>query len=153
MSIADLRQLSPSFEWERFMSGVGIQAAVSLNVSEPEFVRQMQSILESTSLADLKVYLRWRGMNSAALFMPKRIDDEAFHFYGQILSGQKEQQPRWRRCVAATDGDLGEALGKVFVERAFPRESKEHTLQLVQAIERALEQDIKTLSWMTDATK
>ena len=153
MSTDEFRRLSPSFKWADFMAGIGLQSVQSLNVSEPDFIRQMQSVLKSTSMADLKVYLRWRVMNSAALIAAKKIDEEAFRFYGQILSGQKEQQPRWRRCVGATDGDLGEALGKAFVARVFPEESKQRTLQLVNALEKALQQDIRTLPWMTEATK
>ena len=80
-------------------------------------------------------------------------DEETFAFYGKTLTGAKEQRPRWKRCVDATDGDLGEALGKVYVERTFGAEGKARTLQMVQAIEAALGTDIKEISWMSDETK
>jgi endothelin-converting enzyme/putative endopeptidase len=97
--------------------------------------------------------LRWRAISAQPLFLPHKIDEEVFHFYGQVLSGQKEQQPRWRRCVTATDSDLGEALGRAFVERTFGAEGKERTLVMVNALERSLERDITDLPWMTEATK
>ena len=153
MSLKELQALSPVFNWTSFMSEVGLPGLSSINVSEPEVVRQMQALLASTSLDEIKIYLRWRVMNAAALFLPKQIDEEVFHFYGQVLSGQQEEQDRWKRCVIATDGDLGEALGQVFVHDTFNAQSKERTLKMVEALERSLGRDITDLPWMTEATK
>ena len=152
-SMADLQRMVPGFDWNKFVAEVGLERVSSLDDSEPEFVRQFQSMLSATSLEDLKVYLRWRVMNGQGLFLPHKIDAEVFHFYGQVLSGQEKQQPRWKRCVNATDGAVGDALGQAFVERTFGAEGKERTLKLVNAVERSLESDIKDLPWMTDATK
>jgi putative endopeptidase len=153
MSMDELQALNPAFDWSRFTEQVGLPRVSSLNVTEPEFIRQLQTILKTTSLTDIEIYLRWRLINTATLIVPKKIDQEAFHFYGQVLAGQKEQEPRWKRCVRATDGDLGEALGRAFVERAFSTESKQRTLQLVTDLENALQQDITDLPWMTEPTK
>jgi putative endopeptidase len=153
MSVNELTALGPGFDWKAFLGDSGLSRVSSLNVAEPDFVRQMQTLISSSSLDDLKVYLRWRVMSSPSLFLPNNIDQEVFHFYGQALAGQKEQQPRWKRCVISTDGDLGEALGKAFVERAFGAEGKERTLQMVNALEQSLERDIVGLPWMTEATK
>ncbi len=152
MSMKELQALSPSFDWAKFIGDIGPSVS-ELNVSQPEFVRQMQALLTSTSLDDIRVYLRWQVISAQPLFLPKKFDDEVFNFYGRILAGQKEQQPRWRRCVISVDGDLGEALGQAFVERAFGADSKERTLQLVKGVEKALEKDIADLPWMTEATK
>jgi len=153
MSMKELQAMSPSFDWSKFMDALGLAQVSSLNVSEPEFVRQMQMNLASSSLDDIKVYLRWRVVSAQPLFLPKRFDEEAFNFYNRILAGQKEQRVRWKRCVSSTDADLGEALGQVFVERAFGAEGKERTLRMVEALEKALQRDITDLPWMTEATK
>lgn len=152
-SVKELQLLTPSFDWSRFLNAAGAGPLSSLNDAEPEFVQQMQTLIASTKLDDIKVYLRWSVINAQAELLPKAIDDEAFNFYGRVLTGRKEQQPRWKRCVDSTDANLGEALGQVYVERAFGSDSKEHTLQMVAAIEKALQRDITDLPWMTDATK
>jgi putative endopeptidase len=153
MNLSELQSMSPAFDWNKFIKDVGLAQRPSLDVAEPDYVRNFQSIVSSTSLEDIKVYLRWRTISTQTLFLPKKIDQEVFHFYGQLLAGQQEQQPRWRRCVASTDNDLGDALGQAFVERAFGAEGKERTLRMVNALEGALEKDITDLPWMTEATK
>ena len=153
MSVEELQAISPAFEWTKFIPEIGLTHLTSLDVSEPEYIRELQTILTSTSLDDIKVYLRWRVMGSQPLYLPSNIDREVFHFYGQVLAGQQEQQARWRRCVSATDNDLGEALGQAYVERTFGVEGKERTLRMVNAVERALERDINDLPWMTETTK
>jgi putative endopeptidase len=152
-SVKDLQLLSPAFDWSKFLDAAGAGPVSNLNDSEPEFVRQMQALIAATSLDDMKVYLRWWVMSAQPLFLPKNIDDEAFNFYGRILTGRKEQRPRWQRCVDSTDASLGEALGEAYVERAFGGTSKERTLQMVNAIEKALQRDISNLPWMTETTK
>jgi endothelin-converting enzyme/putative endopeptidase len=152
-SVKDLQVLSPAFDWSKFLDAAGAGQVTSLNNSEPEFVRQMQKVIASTSLDDIKVYLRWWVMSAQTLFLPKKIDEEAFDFYGRILTGRKEQRPRWKRCVDSTDASIGEALGQAYVERAFGGNSKERTLQMVAAIEKALQRDIADLPWMTETTK
>jgi putative endopeptidase len=152
-SVKDLQSLSPTFDWSKFLDAAGAGQVSSVNDSEPEFVRQMQMLIASTSLNDIKVYLRWWVMSSQTLFLPKNVDAEAFNFYGRFLTGRKEQRPRWKRCVDSTDASLGEALGQAYVERAFGGDSKERTLQMVAAIEKALQRDISDLPWMTETTK
>jgi putative endopeptidase len=153
MSVAALQQLNPSFDWPTFLRAVGVPQITSLNVAEPEFIRHMESLLNKTSLEDLKTHMRWQVLQAQPQFLPKAFDDESFDFNRRILAGQRQQAPRWRRCVISTDGDLGEAVGQGFVARAFPPESKERTLKLVMAIESALERDINEIPWMTDVTK
>jgi endothelin-converting enzyme/putative endopeptidase len=104
-------------------------------------------------LEDWKTYLTWHVLHSEAPMLPIAFVKENFSFYGQALTGAKEQRPRWKRCVDFTDNQLGEALGRKFVERTFGAEGKERTLKMVDALEKSLGQDIQTLSWMTPATK
>src|SRR5262249_8825015 len=123
------------------------------NVAVPNFFRTLESMMVQTSLADIKAYLRWQLLHSASYLLSAPILNEDFHFYGQILSGTKELEPRWKRCVRATDKDLGFALGEAYVSAAFGPEQKARTLKMVQEIEGALNTDIGGLSWMTPATK
>ncbi len=95
-------------------------------------------VLKNTSLADLKTYLRWHLLHSEAPLLAKPFLDENFHFYSQILTGATQLEPRWKRCVEATDADLGFALGQKYVEQAFPPEAKARVLGMVQEIEKML---------------
>ena len=153
MSLSDLQAMTPSFDWKQFLGELELSQVSSLNVSQPDFVQEMEKLIAASSLADVKVYLRWRLIGAQPQFLPKKIYDETFDFYSRTLAGQKEPEARWKRCVTSTDGDLGEALGQAFVERAFGAEGKERTLRMVNALEKALERDIADLPWMTETTK
>src|SRR5262249_12874111 len=114
---------------------------------------KVSPVVESVSLDDWKTYLHWHIVRAAAPMLSNPFVKENFSFYGQYLSGQKVLQPRWKRCVQATDGLLGEALGKPYVNKTFSAEGKERMLKMVAALEEALGQDIQDLDWMTAETK
>jgi predicted metalloendopeptidase len=99
------------------------------------------------------VYLRWQVIHRSSPYLSKAFVDENFDFFAHTLAGAEQQQPRWRRCVRAADRDLGEALGQAYVDRAFPPASKARTLEMVHAVEQALQEDIDGLSWMSPATR
>ncbi|HEY6250143.1 MAG TPA: M13 family metallopeptidase [Candidatus Angelobacter sp.] len=151
----ELQALSPSFSWPKYAVDVNAPAFTSLNVVSPDFFKAMEQELHDATLDDLKTYLRWHVVHDAAgrNVLPDAFVNENFNFYGKTLRGAKELQARWKRCVAATDRDLGEALGQAYVAKTFPPEAKERTLKMVNALEDALRQDITSLPWMTDATK
>ncbi|MGC2743749.1 MAG: M13 family metallopeptidase [Candidatus Angelobacter sp.] len=153
MPVTDWQSLAPSFSVTRYLTSVGAPAMDSLNVVEPNFFKALDAELKSASMDDLKTYLRWHLVHSQAESLPKAFQDENFNFYGKTLRGTKELQPRWKRCVAAVDGDLGEALGRVFVEKYYPPEAKARTLKMVNQLEAALHQDITELPWMSEVTK
>ena len=113
----------------------------------------MNDQISSVSLDDWKVYLRWRTIDNYAPSLSKAFVDEDFQFNGTYMSGQKEIEPRWKRCVQSTDQKLGMALGQLYVDKTFGPEGKERTLKMVQAIETAMHQDIGQLTWMSDTTK
>ncbi|MFZ0684028.1 MAG: M13 family metallopeptidase, partial [Terriglobales bacterium] len=100
-----------------------------------------------------KVYLRWKAINDYAPTLSKAFVEEDFNFNGKYLSGQQEMEPRWKRCVKATDANLGMALGKLYVDRTFGADGKERTLKMVKGIEKAMREDIGQLPWMSDTTK
>jgi putative endopeptidase len=154
MSLADFEKLIPAINWNQFLTDIGTPPVTELNVTYPPFFKGLNELLDSTSLDTIKLYLEWQLINQTpSTALPQAFDDEHFNFYGKILRGQPEQQPRWKRCVQSTDGALGEALGQVYVAKAFPPSSKAATLQMVKDIESAMDSDIDTLTWMSPETK
>lgn len=153
MTVAELKSLCPFLDWPKFFAALKTPSIQSLNVAEPVFFRTVESVVVQTSLDNLKTYLRWHYVNAQALLLSKPFVDENFAFFGQTLTGAKELQPRWKRCVQYTDASLGEALGQKYVEETFGAEGKARTLAMVKAIEKAMDTDLKDLSWMTPDTK
>ncbi len=153
ISVKDLAALSPSIDWPNYFAAMGAPSFTDLNVSVPEFFKALDVVLKNSSVAELKTYLRWHLLHSEAPFLAKAFVDENFRFFGQTLTGATELEPRWKRCVEATDGDLGFALGQKYAEQAFPPEAKARVLAMVQEIEKMLGEDIQSLDWMTPATK
>jgi len=153
MSTKELAALNPAFNWQVYLSEIGTPPVESLNVAEPDFFKQFDATLKSTSLDDLKTYLRWHVVHSNAPMLPAAFVNENFNFFSKTLQGTKELPPRWKRCVRAATGDLGEAIGQKYVEATFGPEGKARTLKMVNVLEAALGQDIQTLSWMGDDTK
>ena len=123
-----------------------------MNVRNPEFFKQLNDLLKAESLDALKTYASWHLLNSSATWLSQPYVDARFHFR-QYLTGQKENQPRWKRCVELTDGSLGEALGQKYVDLTFGADGKARMLKMVHELESALGDDIQGLAWMSDATK
>jgi endothelin-converting enzyme/putative endopeptidase len=153
MSLAQIRELTPSIEWEAYLKAVNAPASDHYIVTSPDFFRALEKLLTEHPLEHWKTYMRWQAIHQAAPYLTKAIADENFDFFDHILAGQEQQLPRWRRCVHHADHDLGEALGQAYVDRAFPPASRARTLEMVHAIERAMNEDIETVKWMTPATK
>jgi endothelin-converting enzyme/putative endopeptidase len=149
----ELQALDPDFRWDRYLTGSGAPAFQSVNVASPDYFKAVNAAIARASLEDWKTYLTWHLAHSEIPFLPTRFVDENFGFYGQTLTGVKELRPRWKRCVDYTDNQLGEALGRKFVERTFGAEGKQRTLNMVDALEKALGQDLQAVSWMTPATR
>jgi endothelin-converting enzyme/putative endopeptidase len=149
----DLAALAPSFQWARYFTGSGAPGFQSVVVSWPDFFKAIDQQIQKASLDDWKIYLRWHLIHAEAVLLPAAFLKENFEFYGKTLTGQKEMRARWKRCVDFTDNQLGEALGKAYVQKTFGAEGKERTLKMVHALETALGQDIEKLSWMTPETK
>jgi endothelin-converting enzyme/putative endopeptidase len=153
MSNQELVALNTDFNWNSYFDGVGAPKFDSLNVVEPDFVKNMQSVLDEHSLDDWKTYLRWHVVHAGAPMLSAAFVNENFEFFNKTLQGTKELRPRWKRCVANADGDLGEAIGQIYVQQNFGGDSKTRMLALVGALEKALGQDIQSLTWMGDETK
>ncbi len=144
MPVAQLATLTPAISWSQFFEHTGAPPITDLNVANPDFFKGLNSLLASTDLDTVKTYLRWQLVNSLPdITLPEKMDAESFDFYGRKLRGQPEQEARWKRCVNATDGALGEAVGKVYVEKEFPPSSKAATMQMVDDIEGAMDKDYR----------
>ena len=148
-----LRALSPNFDWDNYLNIAGEAGVADLNVTEPAFFTQLNSELQSRSLADWKTYLRWHQIHSAAPYLSMPFVKTNFEFYGKYLRGAKEMQPRWKRCVQYVDRDLGEVLGQVFVQKTFGPDVKQRTLDMTRRIEAAMQTEIQQLPWMSAQTK
>jgi putative endopeptidase len=153
LSAAELSALTPAFSWDEYLKDVASPSTEHYLVATPDFFKSVNRIITDTPLDQLKVYLRWQLVHASSALLSEPFVQERFDFYGRKLVGQKEMRPRWKRCVAGADRDLGEALGQAYVDRAFGADGKERTLKLVHALETAFGSDIQQLDWMTPATK
>lgn len=153
MSISQLQALTPNFSWQSYFHEIGAPSMDSVDVVAPKFFEAVNQDLKSVSLDDWKIYLRWRLIDATAHWLSQPFVDENFNFKGTILQGTKENLPRWQRCVAATDDQLGEALGQLYVKEYFPPEAKARALKMVNDLIGALRDDLQTLPWMGPATR
>ncbi|MGB8523606.1 MAG: M13 family metallopeptidase [Candidatus Acidiferrales bacterium] len=153
MNLDEVQKLTPDFNWAEYFKVLKVAPSVAINVDQPKFMQEFQRQLQQTSIADWKTYLTWQVLNAAASSLSAPFVQEDFAFYQQYLQGATEMKPRWKRCVEATDGALGEALGKKYVEETFSPEAKARMQEMVKNILLALHDDILTVTWMSDATK
>lgn len=152
MPLADLRKTCPAFDWNAYLVGSGLKGVAEVNVRQPVFFAALDSTLQAVPLADWQTYLRWHVARSASPMLSSPFVNENFRFR-RVLSGAAEMQPRWRRCLEATDRALGEALGQEYVKTYFTPETKTRALEMVKNLMAALHDRIQALTWMSDATK
>ena len=153
MTPAALQELTPSFDWSAYLEASGIPGIGAVNVSQPDFYRALETLLDTKSLDDWKTYLRWHLVDAAAPFLSTPFVTADFDFSGRFLRGATELEPRWQRCVRRVDRDLGESLGRLFVEHTFSPETKEQVETMTHQIEAAMAERIAGLDWMSEATK
>jgi len=148
-----LQKLTPGLDWDAYFKAAGHPEVTQINVAVPEFFSGLDKLAGTTDAATLAAYLQWNVLRDAAPALPKAFDEENFNFYGKTLQGQKEQQARWKRCVAQTDGALGEILGQEFIKKQFAGESKATARELVETIQTAFAGNLPGLDWMDDTTR
>jgi putative endopeptidase len=153
LELAGIQQKAPRFEWTRYLRELGHPDIKQINVTAPDFFAALNTLLQKTSLADWKVYLKWHLVHALAPALNNAFVDENFAFYGKTLNGTDSLEPRWKRCVHGADGALGEALGQAFVRKTFGDEGKARTRAIVQHIEEAMGRNLDQLAWMDDATR
>jgi putative endopeptidase len=144
--------LAPDFYLNRYFAAVGAPAFTSLNVTNPDFFKQVNGVVAALPLDSLKTYVSWHVLRAAAPWLSQPFVEADFKMR-QALTGQKQIQARWKRCVTLVDGSLGEALGQRYVEATFGAEGKQRMLKMVDMLETSLDNDIQSLSWMSDETK
>jgi putative endopeptidase len=151
---AALDQLTPGLDWNAYFAAIGLPDGLSeVVVRQPSYLAAMAELLQNSPIEDWKDALRWNLLRSHAPLLNKALVDENFNFYGKTLTGQPEQRPRWKRGVAAVESALGEAVGKLYVERHFPPAAKERMKVLVNNLIEAYRQSIASLDWMSQETK
>jgi putative endopeptidase len=153
MDVAQLMALTPHFDWREYFRNVGFPNIAVVNVATPDFFKALDSSLSDIPLNDWKTYMRWHVLHAASPNLSEAFVDENFDFFGRTLTGAKENQPRWKRCVAATDRALGEDLGQKYVAKEFPPEAKARALAMVRNLIAALREDLQSLPWMSPETR
>ena len=152
-TLTSLAGTDPILDLPALVKATGAPDFTDLNVTNPAFFQALQTIVRQADMNTIRSYLRVHLLDSFASRLPKAFDEENFNFFGRQLSGIPQMQVRWKRCVSATNSAMGEALGKVYVAKYFAGDSKQKTLNMVQAIESSMNKDLTTLSWMSPETK
>ena len=152
MTREEAAALGPDFYLNRYFTAVGAPNFTEMNVTNPEFFKLVNGVLEAESLDALKTYVSWHVLNAAAPWLSQPFVEANFKLQ-QKLTGQEQIQARWKRCVNLTDRELGEALGERYVDVTFGPDGKQRMLKMVDALEKSLNTDIQDLSWMSDETK
>ncbi len=153
ISLADAQAVIPNFSFASYIKERGIPAVTEINLGQPGFFKEVNAMLAEVPVDSWKTYLRWMVVNSSASTLPKAFIDESFNFQGRVLAGTKEQLPRWKRCVQATDGTLGEALGAEYVKQKFTPRAKARMDQMITNLFAAMRSHIDGLTWMSAETK
>jgi endothelin-converting enzyme/putative endopeptidase len=153
LTVAQLKDLIPSWPWSQYFVALGAHSVDNVNVASPEYLQKMARAWLDLSSEERKAYLRWHLLHALVAALPQRFVEEDFHFYGTVLQGVKEMPALWKRCGRLTNDALGEAVGKIFVARHFPGDERERALAEIRAIQAALRDDISKLDWMSDATR
>ncbi len=153
MPLADLKKLSPGFNWADYFKETGVSDPGDINVSETGFFKSISGIFKDTPMDMWIPYLRWNLLHSAANYLDTAFVNESFDFYGKYLSGAKTMQPRWKRVMYTVSRRLREAVGQEYVKVAFPPEAKERAKKIVKNLLEAMRERISNLDWMGPETK
>ncbi|MBC5840799.1 M13 family metallopeptidase [Flavobacterium sp. F-380] len=152
-AITDLKQLMPDFDWASLLTNAGIKNQKNIVIPQVDYIKSLNDIIKTTPLATWKAYLKWTVVHGAATSLNAALENENFNFYGTTLRGTEKQRPLWRRGVETVNKNLGEIVGKVYVEKHFSPEAKEKVSLLVKNLLKAYEESIKNLDWMSPETK
>ena len=153
MEVSALEGLAPNFDWKLYFTSIDESQLTNLNVGMPDFFKAMDQVITTSTLPQLKSYLRLHIINGNAPWLSDDFYQAYFNFFSHELQGQDSPTPQWKRCTRLTDQNLGEAVGQDWVKQYFPPQSKADMEKLVAALKKSLAEDIQTLPWMTDATK
>jgi putative endopeptidase len=152
-SVADLQKLTPSVNWDAYLQGVGIGKIDSVIVSQPRYMEALDGIFKANKVEDWKAYLRWTLLNKSTGVLTTDIETANWEFYSKTLTGALKQRPREERALQVVNGTVGEALGKLYVEKKFPAEAKAKAKAMIDNVFLAFENRINNLPWMTPETR
>ena len=153
MSLDDLRKLAPAFDFDTYFKAARAPVFTKVNVASKPYFEKSNALIDTTPIGDWRTYMRWHAIRSAAPYLGKAFVAEDFAFNRAYLTGAREMEPRWKRCSSATDRALGEALGRIYVEKTFGKDGKARMKVMIDALTEALREDIEELPWMTAETK
>jgi len=152
-AVEDVLRQFPNTPMTVYLNALGMDHLPEIIIRQPEFFQALYALSAERPLADWKVYLRWHLLNASAARLNAAVETESFAFFGKVLRGQPDQEPRWQRAARAIDSHVGEALGELFVAKYFPPEARARMLELVGNVKAVFQDRLKKLEWMTDATR
>ena len=153
MTVNDLQKLTPSINWDSYLSQIGLPKTDSLIVSQPKYLIALETILKENKVDDWKAYMRWTLLNKSASQLSTQLEKANWEFYGKTLTGAVKQRPLEERALQVINGSIGEALGKLYVEKMFPAEAKAKAEKMIKNVFLAFENRINNLAWMSQETK
>jgi predicted metalloendopeptidase len=152
-AISDLQEMAPIIDWTTYLNGIGITKIDTVIVTQPKYIAALQTIFTENKVEDWKAYMRWMLLRGAASQLSTDIETANWEFYGKTLTGALKQRPRHEKALQVVNGTVGEALGKLYVEKMFPAKAKDKAYKMVRNVMRAYELRINNLSWMSAETK
>lgn len=152
-AIADLQKMLPSIDWNTYIKGIGITKIDTIIVSQPRYMSSLQTLFTENKIDDWKAYMRWMLLRGASSQLSTTIETANWEFYGKTLTGALKQRPRHEKALQVVNGTVGEALGKLYVEKMFPAEAKAKAMKMIKNVMRAYEIRINNLTWMSAETK
>jgi putative endopeptidase len=153
IKLAELVKLSPDIEWGNLFNLMGAKGLEDLNVGQLDPITEVSKIIQQYPIEDIRYYLKWNIINASSSYLSDDFSIARFEYYGRALSGTEKQKERWKRAISSVNGELGEAVGQLYVAKYFPPAAKEKMLDIVHNLQTALGERIKNLSWMSDETK
>ena len=149
----ELQALMPNINTNKWLAGEKVAQVDKFIVAQPDYLQKLNTLIKQTSLSDWKNYYRWKLLNATSTQLPQNIEQENFKFYGTVLRGTTEQEPRWKRGINAVNGGVGELVGKEYVKTYFPPVAKKRMDEMIENLRTAYGDSIKELDWMSEATK
>lgn len=153
VSIQEMQLISNSIDWPNYFSNINVEVQPNFVIDNPNFFTEVSNMLAETPLDNWKTYLKWNLVNRFSPYLSSAFVNQQFNFYGKVLSGNEVNRPRWERVSGSANMAIGELVGQIFVEENFPPEAKAKMIELVSNLKAVYRDRMKTLTWMSDATK
>lgn len=157
MSVEELQALVPVIDWNAHLQGIGVgldkDGLNKIIVTDLGYFKAMNTIFTQRSVEDIKTLLRWNAINTSASLLSTDLEKTNWEFYSKELRGAKKQRPRDERALNSVNGSIGEAIGKLYVDKKFPPEAKRKAREMIDNVLLGFEKRIKGLTWMSDSTK